>query len=155
MLVMPVVSANFKPMNKRTHFCASTYTIGAEAEKVIRGMVNTPRVETRGLLTALLDFLRGDMFLAMTKDAKACLVRNITTASPETALCLPTTNGQIKIPTINSIKIDCQITANSGEIKSVIQKIEKNPDVCFEGNQFVQSDRKAAEELFRSIAKPV
>lgn len=155
MLVMPVVSANFKPMNRRTHFCASTYTIGAEAKKVISGMVNTPRVETRGLLTALLDFLKGDMFQAMTKDAKACLVRNITTASPETALCLPTSKGKIKIPTINSMKIDCQLTANSGEVTDVVREIGKNPNACYDVHQFVQSDRVAAEELLKHVAKPV
>lgn len=152
MLVMPVVSANFKPISNRQTFCAAPYAIGAEAEKVIRGMVNPPKVETRGLLTALLGFLKGDIFQAMTKDSNACLIRNITPSNPKIALCIQTSKGDIKIPTINSIKIDCDLSANSGEITSVTREIEKDSNACFDVNKFAQSDREAADELLKNVA---
>lgn len=152
MLIMPVVSANFKPINRRTNFCASPYTIGSEAEKVIRKLAEKPEFPTRGLLTSLLSFLKGDGYQAMTSGFKACCINSIAVPEPSRVFSV----GGFELLYNDSMTIHCQLTSGNGTVSGVVRNIGKDPNVHFaEAKIFAQSDREAAEELLRNVAKPV
>lgn len=157
MLVMPVVSANFKPITRCTNFCASAYTIGAEAEKVIREMVAVPRIETRGLLTSLLAFLRGDNFKIMTSN-KTCHIDKILLSKPTPEFRIPTPIGGVQIQTIDFLTIEGRFMQDDSGNRSfthLIEKDSKSRFIEYMASEFAQSDKQAAEELLRNVAKPV
>lgn len=149
MLLMPVVSTNFKPINNRQNFCATPYVIGTEAEKVIRKLVEKPEFATRGLLTSLSDFLNSDGYQAMTKGFTTCCINSITVPKPSRVFPV----GNIQLLFNDSMTINCQMTSGNGIVSSVVRHIGKDPDVHFvEAQLFAQSDKHAAEKLLKNVA---
>lgn len=151
---MPVISANIGQKTNRTNFCAASYTVSSEAEKVIRKTVAVPQVETRGLLTSLLAFLQGDKFLEMVK-GQTCHIETINFTKPK-ALHLPITEGDVKIQTINSMLLDCKLKSLiSGLETNFMCYVEKTPNAQFTNYNAVeicQKDKEAAEELLKNVA---